>query len=135
MWIQPDPRELQRVIRATSEVERNQALFPDPRYPARPRMARAIEDLPAPVEPYSTIVEAVCDDCGGDGRNHDLDDDYEPCEHCVDGTVYVLRNWLGEALQIADGHLNVDLRREHVIALSHYAASGQVVVGPLREVA
>jgi hypothetical protein len=101
-------------------AEQNQALFTDPNAPAKPRYASSAEDLPAPVEPYSTIIEADCDVCGGDGRNHDIQDDYEPCEHCIEGKVAVLRNWLGEALQIEAGQLHVEPRREHLTALRHY---------------
>jgi len=102
-------------------IEQNQALFPDPNCPARPRYARSAEDLPAPIVPYSTIIEMECDVCGGDGRNHDVQDDYEPCEHCIDGKVAVLRNWLVEAQQIEAGQLTTtELRREHLTALHHY---------------
>jgi hypothetical protein len=87
----------------------------------KPQVASLAEYLPAPVPPYQTIIIADCDYCGGDGRNHDLDDDYEPCEHCNSGKVFVLRNWLGEAFQIENGMLTIEPRREHLTALKHYA--------------
>jgi hypothetical protein len=89
--------------------------------PARPLVARCAEDLPLAFPPYSSIIETDCDDCGGDGRNHDLDDDYEPCDHCIDGKQSVLRNWLGEAFQIENGQLEISPRREHLTAIRHYA--------------
>jgi hypothetical protein len=105
---------------ATNQVSANQSLFPDANAPAKPIVARHAELLPAPVEPYSSIIELDCDVCGGDGRNHDCHDDHEPCEHCVDGKLVVLRNWLTEAFQISEGHLDTDLRIEHLRALRHY---------------
>jgi len=95
--------------------------FADETHTARPQTARDIEDLPAQLIPYRTIVRAECGECGGDGRNHDLDDDYEPCEHCNDGMVFMWRDWLGEAFQIESGLLTVEARREHLTALRHYA--------------
>jgi hypothetical protein len=94
---------------------------PEPEHTVKPQCARDREDLAAQVPPYRTIIEAQCDYCGGDGRNHGLTDDYEPCEHCKDGRVFVLRNWLGEAFQIESGLLTIEPRREHLTALRHYA--------------
>jgi hypothetical protein len=100
-----------------NRVALNQALFPDPNAPAKPRVARHAELLPAPIAPYSSIVEDDCDECGGSGSAGRKNEDYEPCTYCVDGKVAVLRNWLVEAFQIADGVLDVELRREHIQAL------------------
>lgn len=104
-----------------TKMRRNLSLFPEqPSFKAQ--VARFPEDLPAPIPPYSTIIMAECDDCGGDGRNHHIDDDYEACEFCAgSGEQAVLRNWLGEAFQIENGMLAIEPRREHLTALKHYA--------------
>jgi endogenous inhibitor of DNA gyrase (YacG/DUF329 family) len=118
----PDTQLL--LIRETpiSTIARNQQLFTDPNSPARPLVARSPEQLPAPVEPYSTIVITKCDDCGGDGADHSQRDDYYPCEFCSgSGEQAVLRNWLGEAFQIESGLLAIEPQREHLTALRLYA--------------
>lgn len=128
---------LNRLQAGLAEVSANQSLFPDANTPARPIVALHAELLPAPVEPYSSIIELDCDVCGGDGRNHDCPDDYERCEHCAGGEVAVLRNWLTEAFQISEGQLDTDLRIEHLRAMRHYAKQVlNAYVAPLaREVA
>ena len=104
-----------------NRIASNQALFPDPNAPAKPRVARHAELLPAAIAPYSSIIEDDCDECNGTGSAARKNEDYEPCGYCLDGRVAVLRNWLVEAFQIADGLLQVELRREHIQALNHYA--------------
>jgi hypothetical protein len=129
---------LNRLHAGVSQVERNQELFTDANAPAKPVFARHAELLPAPVEPYSSIIEIDCDDCGGDGRDHGCHDDYSPCEACGgSGREAVLRNWLVEAFQIEEGFQQIDLRREHLTALRHYAKQVlDAYAGPLaREVA
>jgi hypothetical protein len=109
-------------LATNAEVAANQSLFPDSNTPAKPIVARNAEQLPAPVEPYSSIMEVACHDCGGDGRDHGCADDYYACEACGgSGTEAVLRNWLGEAFQLSEGQLDTDLRIEHVRAMRHYA--------------
>jgi len=113
---------LDRLNAGIGQAESNQKLFPDSNAPARPRVARNAELLPTPVEPYSSIVETACDDCGGDGRDHGCRDDYETCESCGgSGKQAVLRNWLGEAFQIEEGKLQIAPQREHLRAFRFYA--------------
>jgi hypothetical protein len=100
----------------------NQALFPDPNAPAKPLVARHSELLPAPVEPYSSIIETDCDDCAGTGAASGKREEYDPCGYCNgSGKQAVLRNWLVEAFQISAGRLKMNPRIEHLRALKHYA--------------
>jgi hypothetical protein len=100
----------------------NQALFTNPNAPAKPVVARHSELLPAPVEPYSTIIETACDDCDGTGAASGKHEEYDPCTYCNgSGKQAVLRNWLGEALQIGAGQLRIEPRCEHLTALRFYA--------------
>jgi hypothetical protein len=104
-------------------IERlNQALFTDPNAPAKPLVARHAELLPDPIPPYSSIIETACDDCGGTGAASGKHEEYDPCTYCNgSGKQAVLRNWLGEAFQIAQGKLAITCEREHLQAMVHYA--------------
>jgi hypothetical protein len=96
--------------------------FPYLNVSAKATVARSADDLAAPVPPYSTIIYQDCDDCGGDGCDHNDNDDYYACDHCTEGKQAVLRSWLVEAFQIEAGILSgVDPRREHLTALLAYA--------------
>jgi len=118
----PTHRHANRAEAAAHLADQNEALFPDRNAPAKPIVARHAEQLPAPIAPYSSIVEMPCDDCGGDGADRGTLREYEPCEVCGgSGKQAALRNWLGEAFQIESGQLDMNPEREHLIALRHYA--------------
>jgi hypothetical protein len=111
-------------LRLLGQATRRDTLthFPYLNVTAKATVARSADDLPQPIPPYSTIIYEKCGECGGDGRNHDIDDDYYACDACTEGLQAVLRSWLVEAFQIEAGILpGVDPRREHLTALLHYA--------------
>jgi hypothetical protein len=111
------------MLESAIRVASNQALFPDPNAPAKPRVARHAVLLPAPIAPYSSIIETDCEDCAGTGAASGKNEEYEPCTFCNgSGKQAVLRNWLGEAFQIADGQLRMNPEPEHLQALRAYAA-------------
>jgi len=96
--------------------------FPYLNLSAKASVAHTADALPMPIPPYSTVIYVVCGECGGDGRNHDIDDDYYACDACTEGHQAVFRSWLVEAFQIEAGILpGVYPRREHLTALLAYA--------------
>ena len=105
--------------------------------PIPPRWAKTVG--PELLPPFSALVEIACQDCGGKSYDHGSVNPREPedCPTCHgSGKETILRNYLAEAFRIAaDPQTNLQLERDHLVALTAYARQTVSALLSLPEVA